>query len=178
MRGFTSSQVDATFSVPDVSRTPPNQALEPTTLAVTSCAPSSTSRASQGRGSSLTLGTKQMAQSKIYAVCLLITIACWTCGVSYFISSCAIGGMAAAGKFDDSHYYVGAGGKSGPKTYTEVSRQTFEYSSIHGWVALVAFPIGAAAIIVANYISTREKMRLHSVERAFAASLTNNDKSA
>ena len=34
----------------------PNQALEPTTLAVTPCAPSSTSRASQGRGSSLTLG--------------------------------------------------------------------------------------------------------------------------
>ena len=34
----------------------PNQALEPTTLAVTPCAPSRTSRASQGRGSSLTLG--------------------------------------------------------------------------------------------------------------------------
>jgi len=33
-----------------------NQALEPTTLAVMPCAPSRTSHASQGRGSSLTLG--------------------------------------------------------------------------------------------------------------------------
>jgi len=39
----------------------PNQALEPTTLAVTPRAPSSTSRASQGRGSSLTLAEECMS---------------------------------------------------------------------------------------------------------------------
>jgi len=42
-------------SVSEFKPQPPNQALEPTTLAVTPRAPSSTSRASQGRGSSLTL---------------------------------------------------------------------------------------------------------------------------
>ena len=39
-----------------IATNPPNHALEPTTLAVMPCAPSSTSHASQGRGSSLTLG--------------------------------------------------------------------------------------------------------------------------
>jgi len=37
-------------------KTEPNQALEPTTIAVTLRAPSRTKRASYGRGSSLTLG--------------------------------------------------------------------------------------------------------------------------
>ena len=37
-------------------KTEANQALEPTTLAVTFRAPSRTDRASQGRGSSLTFG--------------------------------------------------------------------------------------------------------------------------
>jgi len=44
-----------------ISSEEPNQALEPTTLAVTPCAPSSTSRASQGRGSSLTFGNSERA---------------------------------------------------------------------------------------------------------------------
>ena len=54
----------------------PNQALDPTTSAVTPCAPSRTRRASRGRGSSLTLGNTM----RYYLNLLFLVLAASLCG--------------------------------------------------------------------------------------------------
>lgn len=66
------------------------------------------------------------------------------------------GGDAINGKSENGHYYVfGVASNSSGKTYTEVSKEVFNYSRLHALSVLLTWPAAMAVIFKANKIKVK-----------------------
>jgi hypothetical protein len=70
---------------------------------------------------------------------------------AFVLAGCSLRGFAYEGRSSGNRYYLGSVSKNWRKSYeTEVSREVFVYSTIHGWSVLILVPVGIAAVLVGS----------------------------